>query len=63
MKKKCLSVYFLKNITIPTLIIEKSRHFSRHYFKNRHYIMSNTVVPPRARKAVALYLNYLSDLL
>ena len=32
MKRKCLFVYFEKKIDIPILIVEKSRHFSRHYF-------------------------------
>jgi hypothetical protein len=36
MKRKCLFVYFEKKIDIPTLIVEKSRHFSRHYFLNGH---------------------------
>jgi len=50
MKKKCLYVQKEKKIAIPMLLIDFSGHFSGHFFKKGHYIMSIAVVPfARAR--------------
>jgi len=51
MKKKCLYVQKEKKIAIPMFIIDFRGHFSGHFLKKGHYIMSIVVVPPRARKA------------
>ena len=51
MKKKCLYVQKEKKIAIPILIINFSGHFSGHFLKKGHYIMSIAAVPPRAHKA------------
>ncbi len=49
-KKKCLYVQKEKKIAIPMVIIDFSGHFSGHFFKKGHYIMSIAVVPfARAR--------------
>jgi len=51
MKKKCLYVQKEKKIAIPMVLGQKTGHFTGHFFKKGHYIMSIVAVPPRARKA------------
>ena len=49
-KKKCLYVQKEKKIAIPMLLGQKTGHFSGHFFKKGHYIMSIAAVPfARAR--------------
>jgi len=50
MKKKCLYVQKEKKIAIPMVLGQKTGHFTGHFFKKGHYIMSIAVVPfARAR--------------